>query len=104
MENNTLAWEESVQRYQQLLEALNQLVQDTSRLAETYESTNMDFAQLIYENGLYELMNKADQLTVYERSFEFMYYSMKGQVEQLKHLRETLQLFLIKDPVNIPRN
>ncbi|MBL6447587.1 hypothetical protein JMN32_14810 [Fulvivirga sp. 29W222] len=104
MENNTPTWEESVQRYQQLLEALNQLVQDTSRLAETYESANMDFAQLIYENGLYELMKKADQLKTYERSFEFMYYSMKGQVEQLRHLRETLQLFLIKDPINIPTN
>ncbi|MBL6445398.1 hypothetical protein JMN32_03715 [Fulvivirga sp. 29W222] len=103
MKKNT-PWEDSQIRYALLLEGVNDLIRNTTRLAETYETTNMDFAQLIYENGLYELMKKADQLKTYERSFELMYYSMKGQVEQLKHLREVLQLFLIKDPINIPIN
>ncbi|UII31419.1 hypothetical protein LVD17_24305 [Fulvivirga ulvae] len=64
----------------------------------------MDFAQLIYENGLCEPGQRANQLEVCECGFELMHYSMKGHVEQLRHLRETLQLFLIKDPVNIPEN
>ena len=105
MENNTnTPWEESQNQYRLLLEAVNELIKNTTLLAETYESTNLDFAQLIYENGLYELMQRAEQLKVYERGFELMHYSMKGHVEQLRHLRETLQLFLIKDPVNIPGN
>ena len=105
MENNTnTPWEESQTQYALLLEGVNDLIKHTTRLAECYESTNMDFAQLIYENGLYELMQRAEQLKTYERGFELMHYSMKGHVEQLRHLRDTLQLFQIKDPVNMPRN
>ncbi|MBL6445031.1 hypothetical protein JMN32_01840 [Fulvivirga sp. 29W222] len=104
MENKNTTWEESVQRYQQLLDALNQLVQDTSRLAGSYEKTNVDFAQLIYENGLYEIMKKADLLKEYERAFEFMHYSLKGQVAQLQQFRNILQHLSIKDPVNMPVN
>ena len=105
MKNNTnTPWEDSRNKYSLLLESVNELIKNTTLLAEAYESTNMDFAQLIYENGLYELMQRAEQLKTYERGFELMHYSMKGHVEQLRHLRETLQLFLIKDPVNIPGN
>ncbi|MBL6446752.1 hypothetical protein JMN32_10545 [Fulvivirga sp. 29W222] len=102
--NKNTKWEESQNRYALLLEGVNDLIRNTTRLAETYETTNVDFAQLIYENGLYELMKKAEQLKTYERSFEFMYYSMKGQVEQLKHLREVLQVCMIRDPCNISSN
>ena len=91
-------------RYSLLLEGVNDLVKDTSRLAEIYERTNTDFAHLIYENGLNEIMEKAGQLKDYERGFELMYYTLKGQVEHLKTLRKVLNLIVIKDPVNYPIN
>ncbi|UII32813.1 hypothetical protein LVD17_03070 [Fulvivirga ulvae] len=104
MERKNNRWEESAERYGQLLDAVNDLIRHTSQLAKSYEDTNMGFAHLIYEKGLYEIMKKANTLQDYERSFEMMYYSLKGQVEQLKHLRGVLQVILIKDPVNIPTN
>ena len=104
MERQNISWEESVERYGQLLEAVNDLVRHTTQLAKSYEDTNMGFAQLIYEKGLYDLMKKADVLQDYERSFELMHYSLKGQVAQLKHLRGVLRMLLIKDPVNCPYN
>ncbi|GAA0192762.1 hypothetical protein GCM10009122_55560 [Fulvivirga kasyanovii] len=104
MKHTNTPWEESQNQYRLLLEAVNDLIKNTTLLAGTYESTNMDFAHLIYENGLYELMQRAEQLKTYERGFELMHYSMQGHVKQLRRLREGLQLFLIKDPVNIPKN
>ncbi|MBL6445881.1 hypothetical protein JMN32_06155 [Fulvivirga sp. 29W222] len=97
-------WEESVERYGQLLQAVNDLVCHTTQLAKSYEDINMEFGQLIYENGLHEIMNKANTLQDYERNFQFMYYSLRGQVEQLKQVRGVLQVLLIRDPVNCPCN
>ena len=104
MKDTNTPWEESQNQYRLLLEAVDELIKNTTLLAGTYESTNMDFAHLIYENGLYELMQRAEQLKTYERGFELMHYSMKGHIGQLRRLREGLQLFLIKDPVNMPGN
>ncbi|MBL6445705.1 hypothetical protein JMN32_05255 [Fulvivirga sp. 29W222] len=104
MERKSTNWEASVERYGQLLGAVNDLIRDSTQLAKLYEGTNMEFAHFIYEKGLYEIMEKANILEDYERSFEFMHYSLKGQVEQLKRLRRVLQVILIKDPVNCPVN
>ena len=91
-------------KYHELFAALHDLIVSTQNLSQCYEDTNMKFAQLIYEKDLYQLMNQANVLKEYERSFELMYYSLKGQVKQLQHLKDMMQLFLIKDPVNIPAN
>ena len=97
-------WEESQERYSMLLVGLNDLIQNTTKLAESYEATNMKFAHLIYENGLTEIIEKATMLKDYERGFQLMYYSLKGHVAGLKRLRERVNLVLIKDPVNRPHN
>ncbi|MBL6448967.1 hypothetical protein JMN32_21835 [Fulvivirga sp. 29W222] len=104
MKDNTTSWEESQNQYRLLLEGMNELIKNTTRLAETYKSTNMDFANLIYENGLDELMHKANLIKVYEHNFELMYYSMKRHVEQLKQLMDAQKLTMIKDTVNYPLN
>ena len=104
MKDKTSTWEESQNQYRLLLESVNKLIKNTTLLAETYESTNMDFAHLIYENGLNELMQRSEQLKTYERGFELMHYSMKGHIEQLKRLKDALALFGIKDTVNYPFN
>ncbi|GAA0191894.1 hypothetical protein GCM10009122_54540 [Fulvivirga kasyanovii] len=104
MERQNTTWEESVERYGQLLTAVNDLVRHTTQLAKSYEEVNMEFGQLIYEKGLHEIMQKANTLQDYERNFQFMYYSLRGQVEQLKHLRGVLRVLLIRDPVNCPFN
>ena len=102
--NNNISWQKSMSRYNQLNEALNELICDTAKLAKLYEDTNMAFAQLIYEKGLYELMKQANTLNNYEKNFEFMYHNLQGQVGHLKRLKETMQMFQIKDPVNCPSN
>ena len=99
-----IPWQKSLMKYHELFAALHDLIVSTQNLSQCYEDTNMKFAQLIYEKDLYQLMNQANVLKEYERSFELMYYSLKGQVKQLQHLRDMMQLFLIKDPVNIPAN
>ena len=101
---NNIPWETSLMKYHELFAALHDLIVSSQNLSQCYENTHMQFAQLIYEKGLYELMNEANVLKEYERSFELMYYSLKGQVKQIQHLRDMMQLFLIKDPVNIPVN
>lgn len=97
-------WEDSRERYMVLLEGVNELISNTSKLAETYEQTNMNFAHLIYENGLTQLMEKSSSLKEYERGFEFMHYSLKEHVENLKHMREIISLIALKDPINYPCN
>ncbi|MTI23931.1 hypothetical protein [Fulvivirga kasyanovii] len=104
MKDKTPTWEESQNQYKLLLKGVDELIKNTTRLAESYETTNMDFASMVYQNGLNELMQKAEQMKAYERSFELMYFSMKGHVEQLKRLKEVLQLFFIKDTINHPYN
>lgn len=104
MKNTKTTWEDSRERYSLLLEGLNELIRNTTKLAQSYEETNMEFAHVLYENGLTEIMERANRLKEYERNFEFMYYALKGQVVGLKHLRETINLILIKDPVNCPHN
>lgn len=97
-------WEESQEQYSMLLDGLNDLIRHTTKLAESYEATNMTFAHLIYENGLTEIIQKTKMLEDYERGFQFMHYSLQGHVESLKRLRERVNLVLIKDPVNRPHN
>ena len=104
MENSKAAWENSQERYNMLLNGLNELIFNTTRLAETFQSTNMEFAQLIYENGLTEIMERAKVLKDYEQGFQFMHYTLKGQIERHKHFRDKVKMMLIKDPVNCPRN
>ena len=104
MERKNANWEESVERYGQLLQAVNDLIRNTTQLAKSYEDANMGFASLIYEKGLYKIMQKANTLEEYERSFGLMYNSLRGQVEHLRRLRSILQVLLIRDPVNIPGN
>ncbi|UII30905.1 hypothetical protein LVD17_21665 [Fulvivirga ulvae] len=104
MKDNKTAWEESQNQYRLLLEGVNELIKNSTQLAETYQTTNMDFASMIYQNGLSELMQKANQMKVYERSFELMLYTMKSHVEQLRHLKDVLKLIMINDTVNQPLN
>lgn len=104
MENEKQTWEDTRKRYTLLIAGIDELMKNTTQLAESYKSSNMDFAQLSYANGYHQLMQKTGQLTAYERGFEFMYYSMQGHVEQLRHLKEILELLLLKDPVSIPKN
>lgn len=104
MENRKTTWEESQEQYSMLLDGLNELIQNTTKLAKSYEATNMTFAHLIYENGLTGIMDKAKLLKDYEGGFQFMYYSLKGQIQRHKHFRDKVKLMLIKDPVNRPFN
>lgn len=98
------SWEESQKRYTELLKGLDVLIESSANLVVNYEKQHMEFAHLIYEKELAEIMKDADFLTGYEREFMLMYYSLKGQVERLKHYRKTIRLMLIKDPVNYPDN
>ncbi|MBL6448423.1 hypothetical protein JMN32_19070 [Fulvivirga sp. 29W222] len=104
MENLKPTWEGSQERYTMLLEGLEDLIQNTTKLGESYEATNMKFAQLIYENGLTDIMDKAKLLKEYEGGFQFMYYSLKGQIHRHKRFRDEVKLMFIKDPVNCPYN
>ncbi|UII33788.1 hypothetical protein LVD17_08155 [Fulvivirga ulvae] len=98
------SWAESRKRYNQLLKGLDVLIEDTADLVDNYEKRHIEFSNLIYEKGLTEIMNEANFLTAHEREFMLMYYSLKGQVERLKHYRKAISLMLIKDPVNYPDN
>ncbi|MBL6445536.1 hypothetical protein JMN32_04405 [Fulvivirga sp. 29W222] len=104
MERKKASWEESIERYKKLLEEVKDLIHHNTLLAEYYQITNKEFAYLIYEHNLYEIMAEANKLKDYDRNFQFMYFSLKGQVEQLNHLQQELTDLLIKDPSNCPDN
>ncbi|MBL6446374.1 hypothetical protein JMN32_08650 [Fulvivirga sp. 29W222] len=104
MENSKATWEDSHEKYSRLLEGLNELIKNTTRLATRYEDINVTFAHLIYENGLAETIEKSKMLKEYEREFQFMNYSLKGQAMRIKHLQELIRLIRIKDPLNCPDN
>ncbi|MBL6446246.1 hypothetical protein JMN32_08000 [Fulvivirga sp. 29W222] len=100
----SISWAESRKRYNRLLKGLDVLIDETSDLVENYEQHHLEFANLMYEKGLSDIMKEADFLTDHEREFMLMYYSLKGQVERLKYYRKTISLMLIKDPINYPDN
>ncbi|MBL6445370.1 hypothetical protein JMN32_03570 [Fulvivirga sp. 29W222] len=104
MERKKASWEESIERYKQLLEEVKDLIRHNTLLAEYYEITNKRFAYLIYEHNLYEIMAEAHKLKDYERNFQFMYFNLKRQVEKLNHVQQELTDLLIKDPSNCPDN
>lgn len=104
MEKSKATWEDCQAQYTMLLSGLDDLIRNAAKLAKSYEDTNMQFAQLIYENGLTEIMDRARMLKEYEGGFQFMYYSLKGQIQRHKHFREKVKLMLIKDPVIRPHN
>ncbi|UII33858.1 hypothetical protein LVD17_08525 [Fulvivirga ulvae] len=98
------SWEMSKGKYRELLNGLDNLIASAGDLIVHYEQDNMEFAYIIYEKELLELMKKSQFIDEYEREFAYLYYSLHGQVERLKRYREIVQLMVLKDPVNIPEN
>ncbi|MBL6446147.1 hypothetical protein JMN32_07500 [Fulvivirga sp. 29W222] len=98
------SWETSKRKYCELLNGLDNLIASAGDLIVHYEQDNMEFAHLIYEKELLELMRKAEFMDDYEREFMHMYYSLHGQIQRLKRYREIVSLMVLKDPINIPKN
>lgn len=97
-------WETSKKKYTELLNGLDNLIASAGDLIVHYEKDNMEFAYLIYEKELLELMKKTEFMDEYEREFAHLYYSLYGQVQRLKRYREIVSLMILKDPINIPEN
>lgn len=97
-------WENSNKKYSELLNGLDNLIASAGNLIVHYEQDNMEFAHIIYEKELIDLMKRADFIDEYEREFAQLYYSLYGQVQRLKRYREIVSLMILKDPVNISDN
>ena len=104
MEQINTPWQASRQQYNELLEKLNTLINETAQALEFYQQTNMNFAYHLYSDDLIPLMEKAGCFKAYGAEFSTVHAALQEQVGHLKKFRDKIYLMTIRDGMNCPTN
>ena len=83
---------EDVTKYKTIIAGLSTLIDKISERLDAYKDDNIEFAQIVYEEGLGDMFEKGGFFKSYEQYFRVNITSLEDKIRHLKKLKEKMEL------------